>query len=56
MQILSFQLMPLLLQGKFKGMFLGLVFKKVHSLFVKYRKAQGHIFFLKEPREPIGYL
>lgn len=53
MQILSFQLMPLLLQGKFKDMFWGLVFKGVHSPFVKCRKALGPIFFLKDQESPL---
>lgn len=53
MQILSFQLMPLLLQGKFEDMFLGLVFKDINSPFVKCRKALGHIFFLKDQVSPL---
>lgn len=53
MQILSFQLMPLLLQGKFKDMFLGLIFKDIHSPFVKCIKALGHIFLLKDQVSPL---
>lgn len=51
MQILSFQLMPLLLQGKFKDMFLGQFFNDVHSPYMKCRK--GHISLLKDQLSPL---